>query len=290
MKRVVCLLLSVLFFSLCYAQQKVARVTLKSGVSITGTVTELNPVSHLVIQVAGNSTRIEMSDVSSIEDVAQDNDIILPISDENDQTKVFLERENYPESYTLDVGPYKLDLVLIQGGLFDMGYDGRGSLAMKSEPVHKVQLSSFFVNKAALSKDMVSYIKNGTENHNAKVHIYSPSSSKDALGIAENLSNITNFPFRLISEAQCEYVLTTGLFEKLVLNKSEVIYCSDYFSEYTKSSKPQVDPVGPNNGKYRVIRVFSAKDTYAYSRFNSRDYMKCDAIRISIPASVLVPQ
>ena len=291
MKRVICLFLTVLSFSICFAQQKVAKVTLKSGATITGTIVELNPVSHLVIQVAGINSRIEMMDVSSIDDVfSVTTEMNSVSSEENNAGPVILDQENYPESFLLKVGPYDVEMVLVRGALFDMGYDGRGSMSKHSEPVHKVQLSSFYVNKAALSKDLVSYLKTGKEKHSDKDIFYSPGTPKDALEIVETLPNITKQPFTLITEAQCEYILSSDNIDIFDLCKIERILCNDYYSDYRNSSKPQVDPTGPQEGKnrFRVVRDFTAKGADIYTRYTHIEQKIINTIRVSIPASQLI--
>ena len=403
MKRLFCILFSLYLVSFCFAQQKVARVTLKSGVTITGAVIELNPISHIVIQVAGINSRLEMNEVASIEDVSSNNNSISLESIESEST--IIDQGDYPDNYTLKVGPYEIEMVLVRGALFNMGYDGKGSLRKNSEPVHKVQLSSFYVNKTSLSKELVTYLKKGTEpgknqtdvakslsedtingidskdilslfedgtvinaskkeqgnyveafkkeiesnlkeaktvdDYNLilqkvgtlevynqsleqpnqdtsddiqyykdkirqgiwssndvkrtepqgeKNRIYHPSSVKDALNIVDAISSKINLPFGLITEAQCEYILTTDNIDKFALDKFEIIWCRDYYADYIKNSQPLVDPTGPRDGKYHVIRIFTAKNDDVYSRYSTHESHVSNSycIRLSIPASTLI--
>ena len=290
MKRTICLLLVLLSFSFCFAQQKVARVTLKSGVTITGTVMELNPTSHLVLQVAGINSRIEMGDVASIEDIAPDNAETKTTPQEvSNAGPVILDQGNYPATYVLKVGPYDVEMVLVQGALFDMGYDGKGSLRKNSEPVHKVQLSSYYINKTPLSKDLVAYLKKGAENHSDKVRPYSPNNAKDALSVAEKLASTTKLPIDLITEAQCEYALISDITDALDIAAKEIIWCKDFFADYTRTAQPQVDPIGPRDGRYHVMRNFAAKDDDIYTRYTTNPSNGGTSIRISILASKLNP-
>lgn len=295
MKRILCIIIVVFSFSFCFAQQKSARVTLKTGAVITGTITELNPASHLIIQVAGINSRIEMGDVVSIEDVAP-SDITAekptPNLSEANPGPVVIDQGNYPETYTIKVGPYDIEMVLVKGAIFDMGYDGKGSLRKNSEPVHKVQLSSYYVNKSPLSKDLVSFLKKGDENHSDITRRYSPGSAKDAIKIAEALASKTNLPIALISEAQCEYILVTNNVELFDINeKYEILFCRDYYADYTKGTKPQVDPIGPREGRVNVMRDFAAKEDGVYTRYRTNNFQpNAMAIRISLPASAVFPQ
>lgn len=291
MKRTICLLLVMLSFSLCFAQQKIARVTLKSGVTITGTVIELNPTSHLVIQVAGVNSRIEMGDVASIEDIASETtETNTNPTKVSNAGPVVLDQGSYPASYILKVGPYDIEMVLVRGALFDMGYDGKGSLKKNSEPVHKVQLSSYYINKTPLSKDLVAYLKKGAENHSDKVRSYSPSNAKDALSIAEKLASSTKLPIDLITEAQCEYALISGITDALEMaEKYEMIWCKDFFADYSRTAQPQVDPIGPRDGRNHVMRNFAAKNDDVYNRYTVNPYSNgASSIRVSILASKLI--
>ena len=289
MKKVICLVLFLSSFVFCFSQQKIARVTLKSGVSITGTIAELNPASHVIIQVAGVNSRIEMGDIASIEDISpasvETSVIPMEVSEPN---PVLLDDGDFPETYTLKVGPFDIEMVLVRGAIFDMGYDGRGSLGKHSEPIHKVQLSSFYVNKAALSKDFVSFLKNKNRINSENDKKYSPSSWKDAQSVADALSANTNQKFSLITEAQCEYILTSDVIDRIDLDKTEIIWCYDYYDDYVRSSKPQVDPTGPREGRYHVLRILTAKDTDIYSRYYYS--VNGNSIRVSIPASKLISQ
>ena len=294
MRKIALVILALFVFSLSYAQEKIVRVTLKSGTSITGTVSEFNPTSHIVLRVAGFDSRIEMSDVSSIEDLSLSSSSAVAPSAENEVLD-YLDQGDYPESYVLQVGPYDVEMILVRGNRFEMGYDGRGSLSMHSEPVHTVQLSSFYVNKYPLDEDIITYLKRGKENHHEKLRVYGIKTVKESQNIAKLISNETNLPVQLISEAQCEYISTTENYENLVTIRDERLFCRDYFSDYIKSSKPQIDPVGPEEGAYVVQRFLSPTSDLAYRRNSvpvigaSSIYLSTNVtIRITLPATIVV--
>ena len=218
------LLSVVLLFAtaLCFAQQKTAKVMLKNGTLFSGTITEIDPLSHVMIVIAGIETRIEVKDIESMEYLATigatHEQVAVPVSEKN---------TDYPLEYTVKVGPYEIIMVLVKGGTFSMGYDGRGSLAMNSEPVHDVTLSNFYINVAPLDKKIVDYVRKGEEAKNASSFIYHPFGRKDANDVVERLAEITNLPLILITEAQWEYTATTqnGIFD---LSNNETNYCFDY--------------------------------------------------------------
>ena len=281
MKRIISIILALVICCLGYAQEKFSKVVLKNGVTITGRIVELNPVSHIVLNVAGFDTRVEMSDIDSIEEVKKEDPI------ENLEGIKIVDTTPYEETAVIQVGPYSIEMVLVRGAIFQMGYDGRGSRLLFSEPVHTVQLSSFYVNKSPLKKEVVDYLMEGKEIRNDKP--YNPNSWENANQATEALASKTNLPIRLISEAQCEYVAVSEYtFDKLDIKKNEVVYCYDYFSEYQKTSTPQLDPLGPKEGKNHVIRYLDAKDQEIYNRISkTSSILHVNSLRFTLPASAL---
>lgn len=280
MKHLISFLLALVVCSLGLAQERVSKVVMKNGVTITGRIVEFNPVSHIVLNVAGFDSRIEMSDIDSIEEVKADTPITANVN------QIAIDTKQYEETKIIQVGPYSIEMVLVPGAVFEMGYDGRGSRAMFSEPVHPVQLSSFYVNKSPLRKEVVDYVLDGKETRNEKA--YNPSFWKTANRIAEAIASKTNLPIRLISEAQCEYLSTSDFVtNKLDIKKNEVVFCYDFYSEYRKTEMPQLDPIGPNDGSDHVIRFFTAKGEDIYTRLSSSSKFIVNSLRITIPASSL---
>lgn len=280
MKHLISVILAVVICCLGFAQEKVSKVVLKNGVSITGRIVELNPVSHIVLNVAGFDTRVEMSDIASIEEVKNSE----PTSFQEGQ--VSTDTKQYEETITLKVGPYSIEMVLVRGATFDMGYDGKGSRSMNSEPVHPVQLSSFYINKYPIAKGVIDYVLEGKETHNEKP--FSPSFWRIANQAVDALASKTNLPIRLITEAQCEYLATTDSINgKLDIKKNETLFCYDFFSEYRRTTMPQLDPIGPNDGTDHVIRFFNAKGEEIYTRMPSSGKLFVNSLRITLPASAL---
>ena len=59
--------------------------------------------------------------------------------------------KEYPDSFKIRIGDQELTMVLVRGGTFNMGYDGRHSISWDSEPVHRVTLSSFYVSRQLMN-------------------------------------------------------------------------------------------------------------------------------------------
>ena len=283
-RRILELIIFLLFGCLGYAQQPMSKVVLRNGATVTGTIKEFNAASHIVLTVAGFETRIEMADVESVEEVRVEN-VVQAGSEQVVQPP---KDEDYPETYTLKVGPYDVEMRLVRGTTFSMGYDGSGSRKMESEPVHEVTLSSFYINSKPLSKDVVAYVKKGTKGTDKKEAVYRPSSWKDANEVAEKVSQLSGLTVNLITEAQWEFVAVNT--DDIMSTKgTEVNFCRDYYGSYPSSSKPQVDPVGPKLGSSHVVRCFSGGGDSVYQRYKT-DLMPGMfgwALRVTMPAKAV---
>lgn len=259
-----------------------ARVRLKNGTILNGTLSEIDPTSHITIIVADLETRIEMSEIEVIE--GMDSSSAAPI----DETRV-----DYPETYMLKVGPYDIEMILIKGATFSMGFDGRGSLSMSSEPVHDVTLNSFYVNFSPLKRHIVDYLENNEIKAEREDNYYvNLMHLEDTFDIVKLLAKSSSVPVKVISEAQWEYIATSDKIDKLDMRNNEGTVCQDYFADYKKTPSPQVDPVGPRTGNLRVIRCLR-EGNLVYHRYNTGSNNRSSIItskfgvRFTFPASEL---
>ena len=285
MKQILLLFIALFFLSPCFAQKQ-TRVTMKNGAVVTGILVSFNPTSHLILNVGGCDTRIEMKDVTSVE-----NGTVSEVPPETtlDSTSNGLKGDNidsmpdYPDFFIMRVGPYEVEMVLIRGGQFAMGYDGRGSLDMWSEPVHDVILSDYYVNKKPITEDVVGYLTNGRTEYTG-ARYYSPRGWRRANSIAEALANETELPLGLITEAQWEYLATGNDIKLLKLDSNEYNYCFDFLSEYVYTSRPILDPIGPESGSRHVKRSFGESHS-VYDRKFDVSVFDHSAVRVTFPAS-----
>ena len=288
MKRGIIIVLLLMLGHYGFAQNAQSKVVLKNGTTITGTIKEFNPTSHIVISVSGYEARVEMVDVLSVEEIrtnptpkqVDNNDVIESTPIERDAIE-----DSYPESFMLKIGPYEVKMKLVRGDTFFMGYDGRGSWAMDSEPIHEVKLSSFYVNARPLSRDVVTYVKKGKEEHSKKESAYHPFGRRDAKEIVNQIAKLTDLPVDLITEAQWEYsaVYQSDIFFPY---EPEANHCLDFYEPYKSSRLPQVDPVGPDTGKSYVIRKNGTGSNIQYQRFRTDGPDTASmSIRFTVPAS-----
>jgi len=288
MKRILLLCIVLFICASSFAQQKNATVTLKNGTTLTGAILELNPTSHITISIAGFETKISMSEIESISETGfdtKDSNFQVEAITASGYTDLDINEteEDYPQTFLLEVGPYKIEMTLVKGATFNMGYDGNGSRAMNSEPIHEVTLSSFYVNTKPISKEIASFLKKGSGAGKSE-STYHPSEQKDALAIVDKIAEIAEIPVGLITEAQWEYIATRSEFFAL----GETAFCYDYYGEY--SPVPQKDPIGPKKGRSSVIRKMS-DDSRIYARlntYNSPQYQFFHfAIRFTCPAAAI---
>lgn len=268
MRRVFFIILQLLCGFLIYVGADNVKVTLKSGVTITGELKELVTTDHITLMIGGVESVISIDEVSSIEQLS-----INQITPQIEQSSKLIygqyqitDTKLYPDSFTIVISDQELTMILVRGGWFNMGYDDRHSLSWDTEPVHQVSLSSYYVSKQLLdSRITETLIKKGRTSdikdlRSGQAHII------DLFNAGLLLE--TGKPYRLITEAEWEYVSLMP-FAKLVFvgdHLNEI--CSDIWGKYTADS--QVNPQGPKIGNFNVMRLYS-EDNSKWKRYKSTD-------------------
>ena len=283
MKRL--LFLAALCLMICMnaiGQTKVTRVILKNGTVLTGRLVEIDPSSHLVLSIADVDTRIEMEKVASIEAVEQE---VLP--EKNDLVEnSFIEVLDVPESFVIDLDGTQVEMLLIRGGDFMMGFDGRHSLEYYSEPVHPVRLSSFYVCKEVLTNEQVTILTGKKPAFSGAKGHYKTRKWSQATFVVETLAERTHYPLRLITEAEWEYLATSQHAYSFIWGVDENEWCLDFFQEpYPETREPIVNPTGPATGKCHVMREWDISGNEIYKRKNEYYAGEQAAIRVVMPAA-----
>ena len=269
MKKLLTLLFTILPLVL-NAQTQLSIVTLKNGTQLKGVIKSINPSDAVILAIAGIETSIKMSEVALIEENSAptsstnvQNQVVkekFPQTLQNNIKLVVTDQTSYPESYELALGDKKIKMILVRGGDMNMGYNGRHSKAMKSEPVHQVTVTSFYISSTALTCEQIGDLDakfKGKGVLPAQVVNWD-----NAKYLTEEIASISGKPYRLPTEAEWEFAAccskANDLFTDAMTNK-KILYdwCSDLYGPLMDLT--EIDPKGPDIGKGHVIRAFKSK-------------------------------
>ena len=251
------LLLMLLLPMMANAQDKVSVVTLKNGTQLSGVIKAMDPLESMTIVVGGIEMTIKMADVTKVEDEKStaNNDVPQIIDNSKllgEDKLIVRDKAYYPESFDLKVGNSSIKMILIRGGDMNMGYDGRHSMAMNSEPVHKVKVTTFYISETFVTGEIASL----AIGKRIKKDYYSPMKWKVAKEVTEKISELTNLPVRLPTEAEWEYAACSSVQNQLFDKCNDLEYCNDFYDEF-KRQEIQIDPQGPLKGSRHVLRGYN---------------------------------
>lgn len=261
------------------AQQ--VSVKLKNGATITGILKSFDPLEKIVLVIAGQETTIPMEKVENVEmsqaavslsaqaRPTQGSVVVRQTADDTNRLGsrklLVTETTEYPERITIEIGGSPVEMILVKGGKMNMGFDGDHSLAMESEPVHEVEVSSFYMSTKPLSSVALSSIMKTKHDDmgNAIVEKY-----KDVETIVTTIQKVSGKPYRITTEAEWEYAASCDLQNQFfadVAKQEKIAYdwCSDYYDVF-KEGSVIVDPTGPVKGSNRVVRAYNNK----YGKYN----------------------
>lgn len=248
MKKLFVFVVTLVICSCAFAQNKDVKVILKNGSVLVGQLKSMDPSKSAIIIIGSNDIEIKMSDVDKIENAS------LNSTDEKDGKGnikyLQTDKKPYPESVDIKIGEQTITMLLVRGGYFMMGFDGRHSLSFDSEPVHKVNVSSFYISKGDISHYVYKYIMgNEHPKNNDRV---AKMSNTGADKFIKKLCKFTGKPYRINTETQWEYAARSPLQHKIFTENMN--WASDYFKTYPDCE--QTDPQGPSKGLRQVIRKY----------------------------------
>lgn len=245
-----------------YGQTSKAKVTLKNGVVVTGILKEFVLNDHVTISISDVDTTISMTEIESIENientVASTNEEPTPLDEGKYGSYKITDNTSYPETLQLELEGQTFTLYLVKGGVFNMGYNDRHSLSMKSEPVHQVTLSSFYVSKESVSKLLAQKLLSPKAKNNKKDEsYYSTGDWEVANNIVKAIAETSNKPYRMLTKAEWEYTSLMPYANQIFGDQKYSEWCSDFFDDYEGTA--QINPTGPANGKQHVTRSFNGR-------------------------------
>ncbi len=249
------------------AQTGQVKITLKNGTALTGTLIQLDAASSVMVKIGDISTTIPMSEVATLESVSgsntdkKDAPASSDIGDEYGKY-VVTDHKEYPDSFQVSIANQTFTMLLVRGGKFNMGYDDRKSRSMKSEPVHRVELSSFYVSKEYITVGIANRLL-ANEGDTLQTNNLS-CRWRYAKLIVDSIAAKTATPYRMLTEAEWEYAaiqpeaerVFSGITSAADYEEKHYVgeWCADFFAKY--SAKPQINPTGPTKGEKHVARTY----------------------------------
>ena len=146
--------------ALSQSQGENVKVTLNNGKEIIGQAKSINLKESIVLTIGGIDVPIDMTDVTKIEAVETYHPLLadlIPLRKQLPDTILVTDKEEYPDTIGITIGTQHIKMRLVRGGDMLMGFDGRHSWAMCSEPVHKVSVTSFYMSDMYIREGMLEF-------------------------------------------------------------------------------------------------------------------------------------
>ena len=220
-------------------------------------------------------------------------------------------------SQTFTVNGVSFDMMVVEGGTFEMGSNEKDSIFFDASPVHSVTLGSFLIGKYEVTQELWQAVMGNNPSYDSEFFgdemIRQPVNQvswNDCQAFISKINSITGKHFRLPTEAEWEFAARGGINCKgftysgsnniddvamfngnandVGLKKPNELgiydmsgnvseWCNDWYGYYDATS--QDNPTGPETGEERVFRGGDWGMVY----INHRDEVCHPAVRYSLP-------
>lgn len=247
------------------AQDKQSVVTLKNGTVLTGIIKAIDPANALTIVIGGVETTIKMAEIDK---VGEPSSIYVSpkVTQLSRNTKLIVtDYETYPDSFLIEVNGHNIKMILVRGGDINMGFDGKGSMDMNSEPVHQVSVSSFYMSERCITSK---FAKDFIDKKVDLRRTFYVGKWEDINTIIDALNMKTGLPLRLPTEAEWEFAACSEQQNLLFIHNDDDEFCLDFFGSFEDLTEQTLDPKGPASGRRHVVRYYG-KGNNKYDRDHS---------------------
>jgi formylglycine-generating enzyme len=150
-----------------------------------------------------------------------------------------------PQAIPQRVSNHGFDLIPVKGGIFNMG-DEHGDLWESCVPVHKVNITDFFMAKYPVTQALWKAVMNNDNPSDFKgddLPVENVSYDDITQKFLPALQKLTNLPFRLPTEAEWEYAARGGIYHEDAYKYAGSDRLKDV-AWYAENSDKQTKPVG----------------------------------------------
>ena len=163
-------------------------------------------------------------------------------------------------------------MILVKGGEMNMGFDGDDSQEMKSEPVHKVKVTSFYISDEFIPTVLADKLTMKKINMKWPYH---EDKWIEVYDMVNSIANKVGMPVRLPLEAEWEFAACSKQQSKIFTKCDNNEFCFDFFAPFERISETVVDPMGPKNGKRHVARYYgNGNEKFDRSESDSKNHFR----------------